>query len=436
MAIFRAIPQGARRARGQASWLRAVQAHPAVARLRADAHRNLISIARVLANHADWVNLTTRPTWAVLMRRTGLSRSTIAAWIAWLRRAGLLGTVAHGSTPRYRPGPDDGKGNIAAEYVLAEPEDEQVSAPVDKTRTPSQGFSRSHQGFPNARVSARGGSSGLPDPRCLWSRTAVPRTKREMLRAAARARLDSPTLRRVSDRAVRHVLRPIFRAGGTLADALYAIDHRPDGSRWLHTDRPRNVVAWARYRLSAWLTEDGQLRPGVTLPSRRAAAEAEAAAARRERQRAALAAMARQACADPSVHIAAARRALEAARPVARQDAQRDVERPTVRGCGDGPAALARRALEAALRGRAAARDRALGIATEPADVVDRESAAATTELDQAPAAGATQSAASRGIAAVRDALAAVRSRSWAMLSARRRARNDQPAMIEALRAT
>ena len=286
VAIFRVIPQGARRARGQASWLRAVQAHPAVARLRADAHRNLISIARVLAHHADWVHLTTRPTWAVLMRRTGLSRSTIAAWIAWLRRAGLLGTVAHGSTPRYRGGRDDGMGNLAAEYVLAEPEGEQVSAPVGKTRTPSQGFSRSHQGFPNARVSARGDSSGLPDPRCLWSRTAVPRTKREMLRAAARARIDSPTLRRVSDRAVRHVLRPIFRAGGTLADALYAIDHRPDGSRWLHTDRPRNVVAWARYRLSAWLTEDGRLRPGVMLPSQRSAAEAAARRVEQERVRA------------------------------------------------------------------------------------------------------------------------------------------------------
>jgi len=221
------------------------------------------------------------------MRRTGLSRSTIAAWIAWLRRAGLLGTVAHGSTPRYRRGPDDGMGNIAAEYVLAEPqaepEGEQVSESVGKTRTPSR-FSKETLFSPSRAREKNRAVEPVTDR--SWPRTATPGTRRDMLKAAERARAESLTLRRLSARHVRSLLRPVWRLGGTVADALYMLDHAPDGRPWAYAGMPRYVAGWVRHRLSAWLTEDGQLRPGVMLPSQRRAAEAAARRAEQERVRA------------------------------------------------------------------------------------------------------------------------------------------------------
>ncbi|MGW7483469.1 hypothetical protein ACWGH8_33350 [Nonomuraea muscovyensis] len=123
----------------------------------------------------------TRPTWAVLIERSGRSRSTVALWLRWLRERGLLGTVTPGSTVRFRKGTqcgtiDDGLGNIAAEYVLAiaaAPNDDvavdeprqapaprsqkAVFSPVDESRTPS-GFP-SEGGEPSPRSRAR-----LPPP--------------------------------------------------------------------------------------------------------------------------------------------------------------------------------------------------------------------------------------------------------------------------------
>ena len=111
---------------GQAAWIRAVEAHPAFATLRVDAHANLLSVAWVLARSADWTSLTTRPTWPRVMRTAGIRRSTVAKYLRLLRDAGLLGVVETGSTPLIRPGVlyglvPVGEGNRAAEYVLCVP---------------------------------------------------------------------------------------------------------------------------------------------------------------------------------------------------------------------------------------------------------------------------------------------------------------------------
>ncbi|MCA2230266.1 helix-turn-helix domain-containing protein [Nonomuraea aurantiaca] len=152
--------------------------HPDTAVLRRDAYASLMAIAWVLARCADGTSMTSRPTWAVLIERSGRSRSTVALWLRWLRERGLLGTVTPGSSVRLREGTqcgaiDDGLGNIAAEYVLAVPgapdddvavgEPRQAPArrsqkavffPVEESRTPS-GFP-SVGGEPSPRTRARG----------------------------------------------------------------------------------------------------------------------------------------------------------------------------------------------------------------------------------------------------------------------------------------
>lgn len=87
------------------AWLEQVTEHSHAQLLRADAHANLLEVARVLARCADWDTLTTRPTWERICDHTGLSRRTVAKWLAWLRSAGLLGVVETGSSRSAVPSP-------------------------------------------------------------------------------------------------------------------------------------------------------------------------------------------------------------------------------------------------------------------------------------------------------------------------------------------
>jgi hypothetical protein len=125
LAVARAIRPGHTRARSQRGWLADVADHPAMQLRRVDAQRHILAIAEVLAAHANWETFTTRPTWAVLMERTGQGRSTVAEHLAWLRRVGLLGLVAGGTTPEFSPGvlatPGAPERNEAAVYVLCAP---------------------------------------------------------------------------------------------------------------------------------------------------------------------------------------------------------------------------------------------------------------------------------------------------------------------------
>ena len=58
LAIVRAIPAGSKRARSQRGYLRAVVADPVIAALRADRRRAVLELARILARHADWRDMT------------------------------------------------------------------------------------------------------------------------------------------------------------------------------------------------------------------------------------------------------------------------------------------------------------------------------------------------------------------------------------------
>ena len=169
------VPTGPARGVPGPKWLRAVQAHPATASLRVDAHRNLLGVVWALAVDAR-PDGTSMPTWAALVEQTGLGRRTVARWLAFLGEHGLLRVLETGSTPATRPAWHPVQGNRAALYVLLTPF-------VDQSGTPPVTHVVSN---PNAReaVADRPAASGgrAVEPR-VWPRMRVTATKADRLRA-------------------------------------------------------------------------------------------------------------------------------------------------------------------------------------------------------------------------------------------------------------
>ena len=320
LAIARAIPDGAVRA-GQAAFLRAVQECPEAALLRSDAYRNLLAVVWVLARHADWTSCCARPTWVILCARTGLSRSTVAKYLSLLRAWRLIGVVETGSTEATRGflpegHPDRIEGNRAAEYVLCKPapvvEDARPDQAVEGTRTPSCLRQEAGEDPTRGRASRTGtepeNQTGSPQGR---GRRAAE------LALCAQLQADDLTLRRVSDRMLRHLLTPLLAAGATAGDVRHVLHHRPDGTAWTYTATPAHVPGWIRWRLAHWLNADGTLRaelPSTAAARRRAHAHADQAA-----RRAQSAAERHSATTDPHARAAAARALLAAASPSARK---------------------------------------------------------------------------------------------------------------------
>ena len=224
----RAVRDGSVRARSQAAWIRAVEAHLAFASFRSDAHRNLMAVAWVLARFADWHALTSRPTWQRLMDTSGMSRSSVAKYLRLLRDAGLLGIVESGTTPQFRSFLHADDGNRASVYVLCVPAHALVS-PVEETRTPSRSPQESVATPPLAREEPG-----------------------EHLAPTREVQHGVPVLSAISDRHLRSVLRPQWEAGWSVSDVLWCLDHKPSGELWPHTDAIRHVPGWIRYRLAAW----------------------------------------------------------------------------------------------------------------------------------------------------------------------------------------
>ena len=313
-----AIPDGSRRAPSQAAWIRAVEAHPAFAQFRVDAHANLMAVAWVLARSADWTALTTRPTWSHVSRLAGIRRSTVAKYLRLLREEGLLGVVETGSTPLIRTGVlyglvPAGAGNRAAEYVLCvlrpSVTDMSLRPDVDETRTPS-GFHqearytppraprRSHQ---RRRLDARRHAADSRGNACSSKGSPVP-----LPDAGPRS---PPGICAQSSRIW-------WMAGWTPADVLHCLDHKPSGELWPHTDAVRSVPGWIRYRLGVWLGPDGTPLPS---PSQLRHAEHERQRAEQVHRDAEWTAL-RAAAVSPSAHVAhasAARALLRAHSPAA-----------------------------------------------------------------------------------------------------------------------
>lgn len=137
-ALWAAVPAGYRPAANLSHWLAAVE-DAAYAGHRSDAAARRVELAWILAKHTDWTTCTSRCGWALLADRGRVSRSTVARFLAWLRREHLLAVVSTGRTGTLvRPmaltsskasspasgGPGAGAAaavNEAAVYVLLEP---------------------------------------------------------------------------------------------------------------------------------------------------------------------------------------------------------------------------------------------------------------------------------------------------------------------------
>ena len=275
-----AIPCGPARGVPGPKWLRAVQAHPATASLRVDAHRNLLAVAWALAVDAR-PDGTALPTWTALVEQTGLGRRTVARWIAFLVAHGLLHVRETGSTPATRPGWQTVQGNRAALYVL-------IASRVDRSGTPP---CTNFVSTPNARegVTERPAASGggEVEPR-VWPRIRVTATKADRLRAAMQLRADVPAIRHMSAKAIRAATGPQMRDGWILADVLYALDHEPSGQPHWREASVRNPHGWLRHRLGLWV---GHPSRSDTLEQVAATCAKQAHQRRAEREEAAAAAV-------------------------------------------------------------------------------------------------------------------------------------------------
>jgi len=297
----------------QVRWLRLAEDEIDAALLRADAHRNLLAIARVIGWSADWRTGRSRPTLAKLMGVTGLSRRCVQYWLRWIEERGLLTVLEPGTTPRFRPGIlyRAGSSNLAREWRLA--------APVDLTCTPSQSCSqkesptRAHAS-PAGDLDRRSApdSPAAPSPAVpqapIWPPGQNPQRRSEALAAAESLRRGHLVLRRLSARAIRSAVRIYFRTGWTPADVLHALDFRPDGRQHIHADTVRSPARWLASRLSWWLGGDGRpVRPhSAGLREQAELARADAARAR--------ARLRRRPGADPGPYAARARAEMAAKR--------------------------------------------------------------------------------------------------------------------------
>lgn len=312
----------------QVEWLQLLEAEPWVQRLRRDARRRLLQLARCLRNWAHWERFTARPTWPELCAASEWARSTMAAWLAQLRLYGWLSVVEPGSTPEHRPmgSPRTVEGNRAAVYGLCVPlrADEarmaqqltetenvaqrpaqepagpagdvganaQLNRSEDETWTPSWSFNAFKEGFVGSSTRARGFFHSFSSPAPLgqqsealraridWENPVfcfsdrVPASAAEMLAAACELRRQHPILARLSPRAVRSLARPHWRAGWHNDDVLHAMTYRPTSWSTLPSTSDYAVIhplGWCRSRLGAWCDDRGRVLPGH---SRRAAERA------------------------------------------------------------------------------------------------------------------------------------------------------------------
>jgi hypothetical protein len=89
--------------RDQWHWLSALRRQDWVHQIRVDGRENLLTVALLVALYAGWETLESRPTWARLLARSGLSERTVARWLQELRVRGWLAHLERGSTPAHRP---------------------------------------------------------------------------------------------------------------------------------------------------------------------------------------------------------------------------------------------------------------------------------------------------------------------------------------------
>jgi hypothetical protein len=288
-------------------------------------------IAELIAAHADrWLH--SRPTLAVLIELSGLSRRTVQDACRWLERGGWLTVLEHGTTPRYAPGrlrPEDE--SLAREWLLAAPGENCTPTHTPTAGRPSAG-AREDPPVPctstdemDRRVAPDSSPLGpvrTPGPLAELAPGQKPRRRAAQLTACETLQRQHMVLRRLSARSLRSILRPWCGSVGapaacrySPADVLHAIEHLPpDGSGSVrqheYATRVADPAAWLEHRMSFWLDADGRpLLPHSAELADRAAGHRSA----QDRERARREAVAAGRSADPVGRADEARRMLFAA---------------------------------------------------------------------------------------------------------------------------
>lgn len=269
-------------------WLRVTVSIAELAGVHAHGLANLRAVAGVIAASARRDHSCTAwPGDDHITTTTGLSNSTVRRWRRWLRTHGLLVTTETGTTPHYRPGilRHNNHRNRRNVYLLTlpthlndpgpdNPEADPAPSPTstdvyakhfveqsDRPRQLPEGEEPRGKKPQRARETPPQQKTDKWGETQRWGLWKTPRSRAEMLAACQRLRAENATLARISTRWLRATVREAFRAGATPADLLWALDHRPDGVLWPHTERIRHIPGWIRHRLTTWRTPDGTFHP-------------------------------------------------------------------------------------------------------------------------------------------------------------------------------
>lgn len=284
-----AVPHGSRRPLSQRELLTAAVSWPALGDVKRDVFRDhLIDWIRIMALCGSWTDAdpdpraTTRPTRARTCRMGGFRESTFKRCRRWWEDQGFVRVVRQGRTAEARAMSRapvaQYEGNDAAVFVLCIPRHVprknvpgQPGAQPPPESGPPRGSVSRRETLPSPVDDAKTGQGTGLRPGCLL-KPAFPR------RAGTH-----PVLSKLSDKAIRWLWRPFQAWGWSVADWLWALEHRPDGTPHLKDPAgPRRPAGLARWRFSLWLGADGW--PVASRSQRAAAARAVSAAARvRER---------------------------------------------------------------------------------------------------------------------------------------------------------
>jgi hypothetical protein len=184
LAIIKAIRPGSKRARDQRRYLRAVLADPVIAALRADRRRAVLELARILARHANWRDMTSWRPRERARAEIGSSRDpskplSISAYKAArrvLEDRGFLGLVAQGWTSALRAAVLDDQTGTSAVFVLTVPRRKQrlrSDGESPRVNRPLTGSRREPDTAPRARE-ARAEVKG-EDPEVKGEKARAPR---------------------------------------------------------------------------------------------------------------------------------------------------------------------------------------------------------------------------------------------------------------------
>lgn len=264
--IARAIPQGSWRAKNRAQWWTAIRNAPEFALMRQDSQRTLKRLANLILWRTETNTMTSMPTWKLLANMAGITKATVARHLANLRAWGLLGVVATGRKGKSVDG--EKPQNDAAIYVLCVPAPPKKTPTVDKNETP---FLLTEEGGRNPTYAREEPKPFYPpnEPTAAATRR---QSRANRIEAAREMRRRSFPLRQISSKHLAYVAKPLFEAGWSLNDVLWAIDHRPDGQRWPHDGASgiRNIAPWLRHRLAVWAPDGSVLLSPTQLDARRA----------------------------------------------------------------------------------------------------------------------------------------------------------------------